>query len=108
MRLRISLFELLLLVTPAFAIVLGLLTAALNAPEPGYVLTIAQSVYLVALLAAVCALFHLRPGVRTFAGAFIAASLGHFLLVWLSNQSAYAGSFPTTLASGAIWDYMRP
>jgi hypothetical protein len=105
---RISLFELLLVVTPTIAIALGLLMAAINASDPTFVLTLAQSVFLAALLTAVCSLFHRRVGVRAFAGAFLAASLGHFLLVWLSNQSAYAGSFPTTYVLGVVWDQARP
>jgi hypothetical protein len=107
MRLRISLFELLLLVTPAFAIVLGLLVAAVRSSEL-YVLTIAQSVYLVALLGTVCALFQRQPGVRVFGGAFLAASLGHFLLVHLASQSNYGGAFPTTLALTKIWEQANP
>lgn len=108
MRLRISLFELLLLVTPACAIVLGLLTAVVQSPDALYLLTIAQSVYLVAMLAAICALFHRSLGARTFAGAFLAASLGHFLLVWLASQSSYGPAFPTTFALAKIWEQASP
>jgi drug/metabolite transporter (DMT)-like permease len=108
MRLRISLFELLLLITPAFAITLGLLMAAINSGDPSLVLTIAQSVYLVAMLIAVCTFFDRRPAVRVFAGAFLAASLGHLLLVWFSNQSAYSGSFPTTAALQAVFAQAHP
>jgi hypothetical protein len=108
MRLRISLFELLLLVIPAVAIALGVCVAALKTPDSWIVLTLAQTAYLVAMLAAVCALFHQRMGVRVFSGAFLAASLGHMLLIWLANQSAYGGSFPTTVAFSAIWDYAVP
>ena len=107
MRLRISLFELLLLVIPACAIVLGLLVAAVNASGL-YILTIAQSVYLAAMLAAVCALFQRRSGVRIFGGAFLAASLGHLLLVWLASQSSYAAAFPTTFALTRIWEQAHP
>jgi hypothetical protein len=44
MRLRISLFEFLLFVVPAFAVVMGLLVASAKSSEV-YLLTIAQSVY---------------------------------------------------------------
>lgn len=108
MRLRISLFELLLLVTPACAIVLGLLTAAINSPQSPYVLTIAQSVYLAAMLAAVCVLFQRSVGARVFAGVFLGASLGHFLLVWLANQSGSGDAFPTTMLLAQIWAQAYP
>lgn len=108
MRLRISLFELLLLVTPACAIVLGLLTAAINSPQSTYVLTIAQGVYLMAMLAAVCVLFHRSVGARVFAGAFLAASIGHLLLVWLANQSGSGDAFPTTVLLSQIWAQAYP
>jgi hypothetical protein len=107
MRLRISLFELLLLVVPAFAVVLALLVASVKSSEL-YLLTIAQSVYLVAMLAAICALFQRQQGVRVFGGAFLAASLGHFLLAHLASQSSYAGAFPTTLALTKVWEQANP
>jgi hypothetical protein len=108
MRLRISLFDLLLLITPACAIVLGLLTAVVQSPNALYLLTIAQSVYLAAMLAAVCAAFHRSLGVRVFAGVFLAASLGHFLLLWLASQSSYGPAFPTTFALTKIWEQASP
>ena len=49
--------------------------AAIKSPDSMLVLTITQGVYLLAMLAAVCAVFHRRPGVRAFGGAFLAASL---------------------------------
>lgn len=107
MRLRISLFEVLLLVIPAFAIVLGLLVASIKSSEL-YILTIAQSVYLVAMLAAICALFQRRPGVRVFGGAFLAASLGHLVLLHMSSQSNYQAAFPTTYALAKIWEAANP
>src|SRR5215213_3933407 len=97
MRLRISLFELLLFVVPAFAVALGLLVASAKSSEV-YLLTIAQSVYLVGMLAAICALFQRQAGVRVFGGAFLAASLGHILLLYVASQSSYPNAFPTTLA----------
>ena len=107
MRLRISLFELLLLVIPACAVVLGLLVATVNSAQL-YVLTIAQGVYLAAMLGAVCALFQRQSGVRAFGGAFLAASLGHLLLVHLASQSSYGGAFPTTFALAKIWEQANP
>jgi hypothetical protein len=108
MRMRISLFELLLLITPVFAVVLGLGVAAIKSPDSILVLTIAQSAYLLAMLAAVCAVFHRRPQVRTFGGAFLAASLGHLLLLQIAYQSAYSGSFPTKFILSSIWDQAYP
>lgn len=107
MRLRISLFELLLIVIPAFAIVLGLLVAAVHSAQL-YLLTIAQGIYLAATLGAICALFQRQPGMRAFGGAFLAASLGHFLLVYLASQSSYAGAFPTTFVLARIWEQANP
>lgn len=107
MRLRISLFEVLLLVIPACAIVLGLLVAAIKSSDL-YILTIAQSVYLVAMLAAICALFQRQQAARVFAGAFLAASLGHLLLLHVASQSNYYASFPTVFALGKIWESANP
>ena len=107
MRLRISLFEVLLLVIPACAIVLGLLVASVKSSDL-YLLTIAQSVYLVAMLAAICALFQRQPGARAFGGAFLAASLGHLLLLHLASQSNHHAAFPTTYALGKIWENANP
>jgi hypothetical protein len=107
MRLRISLFDVLLLVIPACAVALGLLVASIKSSEP-YLLTIAQSVYLVAMLAAICALFQRQPGVRVIGGAFLAASLGHLLLLHLANQSNHYAAFPTTYALGKIWENANP
>jgi uncharacterized membrane protein YgcG len=107
MRLRISLFELLVLVVPAFAVVLGLLVASAKSSEV-YLLTIAQSVYLVGMLAAICALSQRQAGMRVFGGAFLAASFGHILLLSVANQSSYASAFPTTLALTRIWEQANP
>lgn len=107
MRLRISLFDVLLLVIPACAVVLGLLVASIKSSEP-YLLTIAQSVYLVAMLAAICAMFQRQPGARVIGGAFLAASLGHLLLLHLANQSNHYAAFPTTYALGKIWENANP
>jgi hypothetical protein len=107
MRLRISLFELLLFVVPAFAVALGLLVASAKSAEV-YLVTIAQSLYLAGMFAAICASFQRTPGVRVFGSAFLAASLGHMLLFYVASQSNYASAFPTTLALTRIWEQANP
>jgi hypothetical protein len=107
MKLRLGLFDLLVILIPAIAVGLGLIVGALQSAVPFYYVTASQSLFLAAACLAVAFAFH-RPPARAFAGGFLGATAVMLALGWLSNQTVHADAFPTTLAWSTLWDRAHP
>jgi hypothetical protein len=105
---RITLFDLLLVLLPAVAVVCALVVAAAKVNDPTYVLLASRSLVLVTGLASVCGLFHPSAGHRAFAAAFLLACFGHLAVMTFFTDVLAKRGWPAYELLDLVWESIEP